>query len=420
MRVLLVTDNRYWRNEIGSQRRISSLCDYFVARGHLLEVLYTGYLYAPDIAKLKQRPLRHTMQPFGVRETSVATSSSADRLRHVRDLIRQFGIELRRRFQPKCANSLHTFRDFSLQVKEPKLAYYESASTLHQFRTVCQGFAPEVVLVEYVRLAWILKSGANAIPAGCLKLIDTHDVQCERQSRFHMQGELHDIDITPAEEAVALRHGDVVIAIQGADAEKLRRLVPDRKVIVVGFPSEIKPHAQRSNCPVRIGFFGSSMMPNRRAAERLIYRLFPTLRERHGAGVELQIFGGICAVLDQANAGAGVHFGGFVDDLGAAYEDLDIIANPVDFGGGLKIKNVEALCHGRPLVTTAIGAEGLEQGAGLALWLAADDEDFIRKLDQLIGDAELRFVLGNFALDFAKQNFGEDAVFRALDEMLSR
>ena len=424
MRILVVTDNRFWRNELGSQRRISSLCDYFVERGHSIEVLFTGYLYPPDRDLFKLSPLGYPLTNCGFRESSKdsdgAIAGFLNFLRLALNFLRQFGIKSDRRLKLRHPNDRQVFRSFLLQMREPKLTDFEQKDTTVRFQEVCERFVPEVVLVEYVRLAWILERCAGALPRGCLKLIDTHDVQHERQSRFHRQGELHEIDISPAEEARALQLGDVVLAIQSTDAEKLRRLVPGKEVIVVGYPSPLYVHVPRSVASVRIGFFGSSMIPNRHAAEKLIHRHFPPLRAHYGTGVELHIFGGVCAELNQARAGAGVTFQGFTDDLFAAYDGLDIIANPVDFGGGLKIKTVEALCHGRPLVTTAIGAEGLEHGAGSAFWLALDEEDFTRKLLELIGDPDLRSSLGKDAMKFATDYLGKDTAFNALGQVLAQ
>ena len=367
MRILVVTDNRFWRNELGSQRRISSLCDYFVEHGHSIEVLFTGYLYPPDRDVFKLNALNYPLNSRGFRESLGESGGFFARLlnflRLGRNLLRQFGIRTDRRLKHRHPNDRQVFRSFLLQMREPKLTDFEQKDTTVRLQEVCERFVPEVVLVEYVRLAWILERCAGALPRGCLKLIDTHDVQHERQSRFHRQGELHEIDISPAEEARALQLADVVLAIQKTDAEKLRSLVPGKEVIVVGYPSPLYVHGPRSVGSVRIGFFGSAMLPNRQAAEKLIHHHFPPLRARFGSGVELHIFGGVCAELNQPGAGPGVTLHGFTDDLFAAYDGLDIVVNPVSFGGGLKIKTVEALCHGRPLVTTAIGAEGLEHGA---------------------------------------------------------
>ena len=50
---------------------------------------------------------------------------------------------------------------------------------------------------------------------------------------------------------------------------------------------------------------------------------------------------------------------GTVDDIDIIYQKCSIIINPALVGSGLKIKNIEALSRGVPLITTSIGAGGL-------------------------------------------------------------
>ena len=58
---------------------------------------------------------------------------------------------------------------------------------------------------------------------------------------------------------------------------------------------------------------------------------------------------------------------GPVETIDVFWPNIDIAINPIRFGSGLKIKNVEALAYGLPLLTTPIGAEGLEAASPLGL-----------------------------------------------------
>lgn len=422
MKVLFTTDNRFWRRELGSHRRIASMVEHLHHQGHVLEVMFTGHLYPPDVAALRAEPPAFVLHDLGERVdcgSDMPRASLTGWIRPLRNYLRQLGYEATRVLARQPSVDEKVTRRFVLQTCEPKLLDFESDTTLLRFREACRDFAPDVIIIEYVRLAWLLQKGRSALPDGCLTLIDTHDVQHERQSRFHARGEVHDIDITPAEEGRALAAGNVVIAIQSSDAVKLRSLVPTGKVIVAGFPCALHRHGPRGDRPIRIGFFGSSMLPNRQAAECLIERIFPQLAKLGAGAVELHIFGGVCSTLDQEQDTKGIFLHGFVDDLARAYADVDIIANPVLFGGGLKIKNVEALCHGRALVTTPIGAEGLEDGAGSAFLLAPDEAAFVQLLGGLISEPSEIGVLGDAALAYALNRFSESAAYRELDEVLA-
>ena len=56
---------------------------------------------------------------------------------------------------------------------------------------------------------------------------------------------------------------------------------------------------------------------------------------------------------------AGAEPVGFVPDLAAEYAGAAVALAPIRFGGGVKVKLVEALAHGLPGVATPAGAEGL-------------------------------------------------------------
>ena len=108
-----------------------------------------------------------------------------------------------------------------------------------------------------------------------------------------------------------------------------------------------------------------------------------------------------------------------VDDLDDLYGQIDIVASPIRIGGGLKIKNIDALCRGKALVTTRVGAEGLEDGAGTAFVQADGAADFADALGRLIACAAERGALQQAAFAFASERFSEDAVFSELDATLA-
>ena len=112
------------------------------------------------------------------------------------------------------------------------------------------------------------------------------------------------------------------------------------------------------------------------------------------------------------NSGVTLH--GIVDDLDEIYRRIDIVINPVRVGSGLKIKNVEALANGLPLVTTSHGAEGMEDGAGTAFLVADTPQDFAEHINQLLASQETRQALGEQAYAYAEENFSEDGCFQEL------
>lgn len=72
-------------------------------------------------------------------------------------------------------------------------------------------------------------------------------------------------------------------------------------------------------------------------------------------------------------AGDDVEVTGYLADLSAAYADVACIAVPLLRGAGVKFKTVEALRAGYPVVTTKVGAEGVEESADLGAVAVSDD-----------------------------------------------
>jgi len=86
-------------------------------------------------------------------------------------------------------------------------------------------------------------------------------------------------------------------------------------------------------------------------------------------------------------AGAHVELTGFVPNLRDVYERARVVVVPLRFGAGVKNKTVEALQYGVPVVTTTIGAEGIEVPDGLAPMIVTDDPgEFAAAVVRLLTD----------------------------------
>jgi len=72
-----------------------------------------------------------------------------------------------------------------------------------------------------------------------------------------------------------------------------------------------------------------------------------------------------------------------------------VIVSPIVSGGGSRIKNVETLAMGKALVTTSLGAEGLNDSRALGYFIADTAIDFAKKVVDLLKDAKLRTNIGD-------------------------
>lgn len=79
---------------------------------------------------------------------------------------------------------------------------------------------------------------------------------------------------------------------------------------------------------------------------------------------------------------ANIEITGFVEDIdGFILQKCDVACFPFITGAGIKIKVLECLALGLPVVTNDIGAEGIDEN-GEYIYLADSDDDFIRKIKE--------------------------------------
>jgi glycosyltransferase involved in cell wall biosynthesis len=108
------------------------------------------------------------------------------------------------------------------------------------------------------------------------------------------------------------------------------------------------------------------------------------------SGVETWLVGRDPTPEVQALANEYTHVTGWVDDVMPYYDQAKICIVPLWAGGGTRLKILEAMALGRPVVSTSIGCEGLEVVDGKHLFIADDAIEFAEKVTRLLEDPSLR------------------------------
>lgn len=85
-----------------------------------------------------------------------------------------------------------------------------------------------------------------------------------------------------------------------------------------------------------------------------------------------------------------VHFTGYLDDIWSAVAGSWVSVVPLRLGGGTRLKVIESLALGTPVVATPKGVEGLDLRADEDVMVGADPQTFANKTLALLSDANLR------------------------------
>lgn len=221
--------------------------------------------------------------------------------------------------------------------------------------------------------------------------------------------------LTEEQELAMLAKAGTVIAIQQAEAAVLRDALPESRIIVAPTAHEPDPPAAPGD-PLTLLFVGSRTAPNTHGLGWFLEHCWPILK---AASPETRL--DVAGTVGKDFAGRvpdGVQVLGLVPDLGPCYARAGIVISPLRFGSGLKIKLIEALARGRPVVATPVTLQGVADVCADAVLGADNAHGFVTAIIALQRDAELRMRLSANALQVVAQHFAPEPAHRAFREWL--
>jgi glycosyltransferase involved in cell wall biosynthesis len=110
----------------------------------------------------------------------------------------------------------------------------------------------------------------------------------------------------------------------------------------------------------------------------------------------------------------GVEVAGGVADVGPWYGDCDIVVCPVRSGSGTRIKILEAMSYGRPVVTTTLGAEGVACAPDRDILVADGAEGFASACLRLAASPGERARIGSAGRALVERHYEASAVAHGL------
>jgi len=217
-----------------------------------------------------------------------------------------------------------------------------------------------------------------------------------------------------------LRRAAVATAVTPADVETIRnwgvdcvRLVPN------GVDAESLASAPGAEREDEILFLASlDWFPNVDALDYFTRDIFPLVREAR-ANATLRIVGRRPAdSLQQRMAGiAGVEFVGEVEDVRPSLERAGVVAVPLRIGGGSRLKILEALAAGKAVVSTSVGAEGLDLEPGTHLLIGDSPREFARCICRLSSSPAERRRLGENGRGLVTERYGWDGIAQRMESV---
>lgn len=291
------------------------------------------------------------------------------------------------------------FRINRIKTK-PKIVYkiddwYDNRTDL-KLKEISTSINPDVVLVEYVFLSKSLLNFGSKV----LKVIDTHDVFSDRHKKYVLNGMSPEwFSTTAKEEKLGLERADVVLAIQEKEAEVIKNyLGVNKRTLTVPHFVSLNKIARTVPVEGNIVFVASKNKINLQAFNFFKNEVLPKILSELPS-VTFKVAGSICDTINEKQDD--VMLLGAFDKAWDIYCNSDLAINPMFFGTGLKVKNIEAMGYGLPLVTTTVGAYGMEDGIGKAFLVADDAEGFARAIINILTDSNMYMTISNQSYEYA-------------------
>lgn len=205
-------------------------------------------------------------------------------------------------------------------------------------------------------------------------------------------------------------HGHLVCSER--ERLKLLALAPSARIEVVDNGVETAYFAQPQPVnPRRIVFVGTmSYHPNREAAISFSRQVWPRIHQSH-PDWHLSLVGATPPTDVQALAQIpGVEVTGTVPDVRPYYQDALAAVVPLRSGGGTRLKILEAMAAGVPVISTALGAEGLDALPGEHYLSAEQDTDWLPALDTLAADPARSHQLTENGLRLVRSRYDWDVL----------
>jgi len=216
-----------------------------------------------------------------------------------------------------------------------------------------------------------------------------------------------------------------VVAVSQQDAEVFRRDFGLTEVshVPTGVDTDyFVPSGEVERRRKELVFTGSmDWMPNEDAMKWFVADILPLIQER-APDVSLTIVGRnpTAGVRALADAHPAIQVTGSVPDVRPYIERSAIFIVPIRVGGGTRLKIYEAMAMERPVVSTAIGAEGLPLRHGTDAILADEPHAFADAVVSLLNDPARADEIGQAAATVVRAEYGWDGVAARFAESCQR
>ncbi|HLF27970.1 MAG TPA: glycosyltransferase family 4 protein [Anaerolineae bacterium] len=292
----------------------------------------------------------------------------------------------------------------------------------------------DIIQIEAIEMARYGLLARQAAPRSQL-VFDDHNAEWLLQRRtYEAERQLHGWSIgalysliqswkLKRYERSICRAADRVLAVSAADAAAIRQLDPRLQPTVVTNGVDTQHYRPGAVAPIDFGapalVFSGTMdfRPNVDAALWFAERVLPKVHASIPAATFVIVGQRPHARLDVLRGRADVRITGAVDDVRPYIAGATVYVAPLRMGGGTRLKVLEALALGAPIVSTSMGVDGFDVAHEREVVIADDPDRFAAEVVRTIEDADRRRVLRECGRRYVEAAYDWKAIVPKLEEV---
>lgn len=239
----------------------------------------------------------------------------------------------------------------------------------------------------------------------------------KRPYRKFLAKQLHDYEMA------VLDRVDAVAAISPSDAQHFLEHGTRTPIATIPFavePSEYPITTKKRTTGVTFFHLGSmDWLPNEEGVRWLLEEVWPKVLEKRPQA-RLELAGNKMPEDLLKMEVQGVNIRGRVKNAQTFMSDRDVMVVPLFSAGGMRVKIIEGMALGKPVISTPIGAEGIEHTEGLNILIARNATEFAEHIIALDEAPDYMRMLGSEARKLIETHYADERIVKDLVDLYAR
>lgn len=282
-----------------------------------------------------------------------------------------------------------------------------SSNQIQAFKKILQQNTYDYIIISYVLFAPFIKN--KELTKGANVVVDTHDFFT---SQFHNSFRNTDVGKLFKTEIDMLNKFDTVWSISPDEHFIFSQFLPQKEILTIPHGMEIMSSYKNKNATIDVFYVASNNPHNLNSAKWFFKEVYPLLPKN----TKITVVGRVNQVVPDLPNITKINF---AESLHEYYKKSKITICPMLTGTGLKIKVVESLAYGIPVVCNKRGVDGLSSKINNGCLVTNNAKEFSSYITKLLTNSNFYEKQTSNAKEFFSKTLDKNVVFKELDNFFS-